>query len=219
MIRTILENRQATLFFWYLIILLAAILGQDILLEPFGAEAFGMTVQATTRITSLWGGCVLLSILVAGALEGRSDKRTLAKFGGGSALIGFIIIAASGVMLSQSVFYLGIVLLGIGTGLSTVSNLSLMLDMTMTGKIGLFIGAWGMANAVSRLVGTVLGGAVRDLIAQITQSPVLAYQVVFGIEAAFLAVSLLMLGRINVRAFHQKEDNLSLIERAATAAD
>ena len=55
MIRPILNNRQATLFFLYLLILLAAILGQDILLEPFGGEAFGMTVQETTRITSIWG--------------------------------------------------------------------------------------------------------------------------------------------------------------------
>jgi BCD family chlorophyll transporter-like MFS transporter len=76
--RTILENRQAKTFFWYLIILLAAILGQDILLEPFGGEAFGMSVKATTRITSIWGTCVLVSLLAAGLLEGRVSKRSVA---------------------------------------------------------------------------------------------------------------------------------------------
>ncbi len=55
-------------------ILLAAILGQDILLEPFGGEAFGMSVRATTRITSLWGVCVLVALLVAGVLEGQDWK-------------------------------------------------------------------------------------------------------------------------------------------------
>ena len=59
------ENPQVTRFFWYLILMLAAILGQDILLEPFGAEAFGMPVSETTRLTSIWGGCVLLALLVA----------------------------------------------------------------------------------------------------------------------------------------------------------
>jgi BCD family chlorophyll transporter-like MFS transporter len=217
--RAVMENRQAALFFWYLIILLAAILGQDILLEPFGAEAFAMSVQTTTRITSIWGGCVLLAIVIAGFLEGRISKIRVAKIGGWSALIGFIMIGVSGAILSKGVFYGGVVLLGIGTGLSTVSNLSLMLDMTVAGNVGLFIGAWGMANAISRLIGTVLGGAARDIFAQHTQNPVLAYMVVFFIEAAMLALSLWLLGRIDVNAFHKGAKTPSVVERAALAAD
>ena len=217
--RGVMENRQAALFFWYLIILLAAILGQDILLEPFGAEAFGMSVQATTRITSIWGGCFLLSLVAAGLLEGRVLKLHLAKFGGWSALLGFVIIVLSGALAHLGVFYAGVILLGLGTGLSTVSNLSLMLDMTVEGKVGLFIGAWGMANALSRLIGNVMGGGVRDLLTRLTQDPVAAYMVVFAIEALFLGVSLWMLGRINVTAFHRQADGLSVVERAAMAAD
>jgi BCD family chlorophyll transporter-like MFS transporter len=95
MIGAILENRQATLFFWYLTILLAAILGQDILLEPFGAEAFGLSVQATTRITSLWGGCVLIALLLAGWLESRVGKRRVPA-GARSALLGSFLIMVSG---------------------------------------------------------------------------------------------------------------------------
>src|SRR3990172_3954319 len=41
------ENPQASLFFVYLVLLLIALLGQDILLEPFGAQAFGMPVTET----------------------------------------------------------------------------------------------------------------------------------------------------------------------------
>lgn len=66
MTAAITANPTARVFFLYLLLLLAAILGQDVLLEPFGAEAFGMTVTQTTRITSLWGTFVLLAILVAG---------------------------------------------------------------------------------------------------------------------------------------------------------
>jgi BCD family chlorophyll transporter-like MFS transporter len=220
LLSAILENRQATLFFWYLTILLAAILGQDILLEPFGGEAFGLTVQQTTRITSLWGVCVLAALLAAGAMEGRLPKRRVAAFGGWGALTGFVLIALSGVLSSSSVFYTGVVLLGIGTGLSTVSNLSLMLDMTTADQVGLFIGAWGMANALSRLIGSVLGGAVRDLVARLTQQPVTSYVVVFGIMALIMLISLVMLRRINVKAFQQQaEAGLTLVERAAMAGD
>src|SRR3990170_3867571 len=161
LLATVLNNRQATLFFVYLVILLAALLGQDILLEPFGGEAFGMSVKTTTRITSIWGVCVLLTLLVAGALETRVNKRVVAAWGGWVALLGFGMISLSGVIVNQGLFYFGVVMLGLGTGLATVSNLSLMLDMTTAGNVGLFIGAWGMANAISRLLGSVLGGAVR----------------------------------------------------------
>jgi BCD family chlorophyll transporter-like MFS transporter len=219
MFTVILENRQATLFFWYLTILLAAILGQDILLEPFGGEAFGMSVQQTTRITSIWGVCVLAALLVAGALEGRVKKRRMAQAGAWGALLGFALIALSGIMVSSGVFYGGVVLLGIGTGLATVSNLSLMLDMTTARNVGLFIGAWGMSNAVSRLVGTVLGGAVRDLVNQVAQNPISGYVVVFIIEAIMLGASLLMLRRIDVAAFQGAAEEPSLVERAAIASE
>jgi BCD family chlorophyll transporter-like MFS transporter len=218
--RAVLANRQATFFFLYLVILLAALLGQDILLEPFGGEAFGLSVKETTRITSIWGGCVLVALLVAGALESRAPKRTVARFGGWAALFGFGLIAVSGILLSQRVFYTGVVLLGTGTGLSTVANLSLMLDMTTADQVGLFIGAWGMANAISRLIGSILGGAVRDLVTRTTQDSVIGYVVVFGIEASLLFISLLMLRNIDVSAFRkQSVEEPSLIERAAMAGE
>jgi BCD family chlorophyll transporter-like MFS transporter len=61
MTSAITANPVARVFFIYLLLLLAAILGQDVLLEPFGAEAFGMTVTQTTRITSIWGTFVFFS--------------------------------------------------------------------------------------------------------------------------------------------------------------
>jgi len=220
MLGTIMENRQVTLFFIYLVILLAAILGQDILLEPFAGEAFGMTVGQAARITSIWGVCVLVALLVAGVLETRFSKKVVAAWGGWSALIGFVLIATSGVLASLGVFYTGVVLLGIGTGLATVANLSLMLDMTVAGKVGLFIGAWGMANAASRLIGSVLGGVVRDVMTSLLDDLVLGYVVVFVIEVIMLLGSLILLRYIDVGRFRQQmKEEPSLIERAALASD
>jgi BCD family chlorophyll transporter-like MFS transporter len=214
-------NPQAKIFFVYLLILLAAILGQDILLEPYGAEAFGLTVDQTTRITSIWGVSFLLSLATAGALEGRVSKFTVSKIGAWGGMIAFPIIIVSGLMTSTSVFYVGVVLLGLATGLSTVSNLSLMLDMTTAANVGLFIGAWGMSNAFSRLTGNVLGGVVRDSVTQIAQSPATGYQVVFFIETLMLFVSLILLSKIDVTAFQQQaqSEELSFVERAALAGD
>jgi len=211
----ITSNPAAKLFFIYLWLLLAAILGQDILLEPFGAQAFGMSVRETTRITSLWGVFVLGAILLAGALEGRVTRRKIAQTGNIGALLGFLVILASGWVGSLSIFYSGVALLGAGTGLSTVGNLSLMFDLTVPEKVGLFIGAWGLSNALSRLSGSVLGGIVRDVVTGATGNPLSGYMVVFGIEAALLLIAILMLSRIDVASFRTQAEATSVFERAA----
>ncbi len=219
MMSAILDNPVAKLFFIYLLLLLAALLGQDVLLEPFGAEAFGMSVTETTRITSLWGTFVLVAIIIAGVLEGRISKRIVAQAGNLGALAGFIVIVVSGFSRSLSIFYTGVTLLGIGTGLSTVANLSLMFDLTVAGNVGLYIGAWGFSNALSRLTGSLLGGIVRDGVTQATGQALSGYMVVFGIEASMLAAAAVMLSRIDVSAFKQKAVEPAFVEKVALAAE
>jgi BCD family chlorophyll transporter-like MFS transporter len=212
-------NSQARLFFWYLIVLLAALLGQDILLEPFAAEAFGMSVRETTQITSFWGIFVMLALILTGWLESRYPKHQIAFWGGWGAFLGFGLITFSGFIQSQAWFFTGVLFLGVGTGISTVSNLSLMLDMTMAGQVGQFIGAWGMANAISRLVGSVLGGAGRDVLARLTKDAIFGYTMVFGMMAVFMLISLVLLRKISVQEFQKNSDQQSVIERAAIAGD
>jgi BCD family chlorophyll transporter-like MFS transporter len=163
----------------------------------------------------LWGVFVLAAILLAGALEGRIPRRRMAQTGNIGALLGFLVIMASGGMGSLSIFYTGVALLGIGTGLSTVANLSLMFDLTVPEKVGLFIGAWGLSNALSRLTGSVLGGVVRDVVTQVTGVPLSGYMVVFGIEAGLMVVAILMLSRIDVASFRRQAEAPSVFERAA----
>jgi len=219
MARAILGKSQPRLFFFYLVILLAALLGQDILLEPFAAEAFNLSVRQTTQITSFWGVFVMMALLITGWIERKLPKRQIAYWGGWVAFLGFSLITISGIYRNQTLFYVGVLFLGFGTGVSTVSNLSLMLDMTVAGKVGMFIGAWGMANAFSRFIGSVLGGIGRDLIANLTGNPVIGYVVVFGVMAAFMLISIYMLLRVDVDTFKDQGVNPSVIERAAIAAD
>jgi BCD family chlorophyll transporter-like MFS transporter len=215
LLQTVTNNRQATLFFCYLTLLLAAILAQDVLLEPFAAEAFGMPVRATTLITVIWGTCFLIALLAASALVRRWDKRSVARWGAWGALSGFVLIGLSGLLASRGIFYGGVLLLGLGTGLSTVTNLSLMLDMTTAGNVGLFIGAWGIADALARSVGSIMGGVIRDVFTQLSHNPVTGYVVVFGIEAILLFVSLRLLRRIDVGTFLEQADRQTVTERAA----
>ena len=219
----ITENPVARIFFVYLLLLLAAILGQDVLLEPFGAQAFGMSLAQTSRIISISSGFTLIAFIVAAViewlLEGRVKKKYIAQSGNLGALFGFLIIMISGLTASQTVFYIGITLLGFGTGISTIANLSLMFDLTVPEKVGLYIGAWGFSNGLSRLIGLLMAGLVADLATKLTGNALSGYLVVFGIEALMMFIAAIMLYRIDVGAFQKKAHEPSFTERVAVVAD
>jgi BCD family chlorophyll transporter-like MFS transporter len=220
MYEVIASNQAAKTFFVYLLLLLVGILGQNILLEPFAGQAFGLGVgQTTSRVNEIWGTFVLLSIIVAGLLEGRVSKRIVAQVGNIGSLIGFIIIVVSGVIANKEVFYIGITVLGLGTGLCTVANLSLMFDFTVPGLVGLYIGAWGFSNALSRLTGNLLAGVVFDVLKRATGSALTGYLVVFVIEGVLLFIAAIMLSRIDVNAFQKQAHEPSFVDKVALAAE
>jgi BCD family chlorophyll transporter-like MFS transporter len=219
MTSAITENPVAKIFFVYLFLLLAAILSQDVLLEPFGAQAFGMTLEQTSRIVSITSSFTLIAFIIAGFLDGRVKKKYVAQSGNLAALFGFIIIVISGLTANTGIFYVGITLLGFGTGISTIANLSLMFDLTVPEKVGLYIGAWGFSNGLSRLVGLLMAGVIADVATQITGDALHGYLVVFGIEALMLFIAAIMLYRIDVGAFQKKAHDPEFMEKVALAAE
>lgn len=217
-LRAVLGNAQARRFFVYLILMLAAILGQDILLEPYGAQAFGMTVAQTTQLTATWGGATLIALLLQGLVLSRwLSKKTGAVLGALLATAGLLLIAGSGLLSMQALFVPGVFTLGFGTGIATSTNLGLMLDMTTPEQVGLFIGAWGLADALARGAGMLLGGVLRDLVTAATGNGSSGYIAVFLIEAMMLACSLLLLRAIDVRSFRSQQPTLT--ELVALAGD
>lgn len=223
MTSAITANPMAKIFFVYLLFLLAAILGQDVLLEPFGAQAFGMTLAETSLIVTRSSSFTLLAFIIAALiewlLEGRVHKKYVAQAGNLAALMGFVIIVISGVMGNQSIFKAGIYLLGFGTGIATISNFSLMFDLTVPEKVGLYIGAWGFSNGLSRLVGLLMAGVVADTATKLTGNAMTGYLVVFSIEALMLFIAVVMLYRIDVNAFQKKAHEPSFVEKVALAAE
>lgn len=219
MYTVITANPVARAFFIYLLLLLAAILGQDVLLEPFGAQAFGMSIAETSRIVSYSQLLTLIAFFVAGFMEGRVEKKKIAQMGNIGAIVGFLLIVVSGMTRSLGIFYIGIMSLGFGTGIATVANLSLMYNLTVREEVGLYIGAWGFSNGLSRLVGLLMAGIVADLATQLTGNLLSGYLLVFGLEALMLFIAAIMLQRIDVSAFQKKAQDPSFVEKVALAAE
>jgi len=156
---------------------------------------------------------IITAIISSRALEPYSDAQLIYVF----RTAGLLVIAASGLLDLQALFVPGVAALGFGTGIATAANLALMLDMTTSEQVGLFIGAWGLADALARGAGMLLGGVVRDLVSAATGNASSGYITVFLIEAIMLAGSLLLLRAIDVSAFRARQPTLT--ELVALAGD
>ena len=152
-------------------------------------------------------------------MEGRVAKKTIAQWGNIFAILGFLLIVVSGVTRSLGIFYPGIMLLGFGTGIATVANLSLMYNLTVQAEVGLYIGAWGFSNGLSRLVGLLMAGVVADVATNILGNALSGYLIVFSLEALMLFIAAIMLSRIDVQAFRRKVDEPSFVEKVAVASE
>lgn len=201
--RLLAHNPVAQRFFAYLLLVLISIHAQDVLLEPFGAEALAMSVSTTSRLTSIWGAGVFITLIGSLPLIRRWGKKRCANLGAAVAAVAFTLIAATGLAGVPSLFLASIFLLGLGGGMMTVSNLSFMLDMTVPQAAGLYIGAWGVANFAGQAVGNVASGLIRDLVQAVTGSGILGYVVVFGMEVVGLLLAIWLLGTISVDEFRR----------------
>jgi BCD family chlorophyll transporter-like MFS transporter len=92
--------------------------------------------------------------------------------------------------------------------------------MTVPGQVGVFVGAWGMADALARLLGTVLSGVVRDSVtALLSGEKLLGYVVVFLLQSLAMLLSLAMLPRLSVARFQEQAANPSPTEVMGLAGE
>jgi BCD family chlorophyll transporter-like MFS transporter len=206
-------------FFIYLVLMLASILGQDVLLEPFAAKAFDMSVKETTQLNAIWGTATLSAMLLYGFVLNRFLARKQgAQLGLVLAAGGLLTIATSGLLSMKTPFLIGLATLGLGTGIATSSNLALMLGMTPEGQTGMYMGAWGIADALSCALGNFLSGFGRDAITHWLGHPLMGYVSVFFAQALLLSVSLWLLQQISEAGIDEKK-KFNLTKSIALAAE
>lgn len=208
-LKVLTANRQTGIFFAFLIALTLSLFMQEPVLEPFGGQVFDLSVGETSMFNSLWGIGTLIGISSGGAfLIPRFGKRSIVIWGCLGCAICFCSFIVAGAL--QSVVLLEIALVGFGlmAGLATAGSINLMLDLTAAATAGTFIGAWGLAQAMSRGLAVVAGGSVFDLGRLIfANNLVAAYGVVFAIQAIGMLVAISLLQRVNVEEFQASTTN------------
>ncbi len=197
------QNPVALRFFLYLLIILISIHAQDILLEPYGAEVMNMGVSATSRLVSYWGAGFLVTMLVSILLVRRWGERRVAALGTWMATAAFVLICGAGFVQHVPAFAGSVVLLGMGSGFMTQSNLVLMLRMTVPQARATYIGTWSAANFMGQAL-IVLPVWLGEALGALAQSAWLGYAAVFLLEAAGLWMALILLRTLRVEDFRAR---------------
>ena len=187
---------QKTLMGLFTIIFIAtmAFATHDVLLEPYGGEVLGMSVSATMGLTALWGMMTIAGVVSAGFLLWL--KRTPAFLIGlgcvvGLSGFGLISFASQGVLIE--LFRMGVGLISLGRGLFLVGSVVLVMSLTDINHAGLFLGVWGIVQAMAQGFGLIGGSLARDLIYQVTGNVVTGYTAVYLTSLALLAFVILLL--------------------------
>ncbi len=169
----------------------------DVLLEPYGGQALGLSVASTTKLTALFATGTLMGFAYASwDLDKGGIPARISQIGTVLGIAGFVGIIASSVGAGISLFLAGTFLTGLGAGMFGHATLTATLRATDKNRIGLALGAWGAVQATSAGIGIALAGIVRDLVVGLNGSggtpAETPYNVVFSIEILCLALAFLV---------------------------
>lgn len=200
------DNPQTRGFFAFIFIAIFGIFLQDNILEVFGAEVFDMTVAETTKFQPMWGGGVLLGMVVMGIISVKTSlsKKKIAITGCFGIAVGMFVLATSAVLMQPTWIKPTLFCMGIFTGFFNVGALAMMMDMTIEGATGLYMGLWGVAQAFGTGFSSVGAGVLHTtLIETGVLTPKLAYGGIFLLEAVGMVVAAGVLYHISVRRFKE----------------
>jgi BCD family chlorophyll transporter-like MFS transporter len=198
--------RRFTIFVFVSMLAFSA---QELILEPFAGLVFGYAPGASTSLSGVQHGGVLVGMLAA-ALAGRRWRgRTFGSLRAwtmGGCLVSAL--ALGGLALSALVgpawpFKLNVWVTGVANGAFSIAAIGSMMRLAtqgQSGREGMRMGLWGAAQASAFAVGGVVGTGAVDLARALIAAPAPAYAAVFAFEAVLFVVSARLAGGVEQRA-------------------
>ncbi len=204
------QEPVARRFTVFVFVSMLAYSAQDLILEPFAGTVFGYSPGASTQLSGIQHGGVLLGMLLvagAGALAARVETlRWLGSLRGWTiggciasamALLGLVAAGVSGhgEALKTTVFALGA-----ANGAFSIGAIGSMMRLANEGqdaREGVRMGLWGAAQAIAFGLGGLVGTGASDLAGHLIAAPGTAYAFVFALEALAFVASALLAWRIS----------------------
>jgi BCD family chlorophyll transporter-like MFS transporter len=209
-LRLLTISQQTRFFFAFLFGGIFFLFVQQMALEPFGGDVFGLSVKETTFFNAYQMVGVLLGMgMTGGWLARRLGKKAATGLGAVVSAIAFALLAMASIGSYLPLVKPGIFIMGLGMGIFTVGGLALMMDLTVKEQVGLFMGAWTLAQALANGLASVGGGILHDVGLVFLGSETGAYALVFLVEAGGLLGIIALLLQVDVTMFRTEVAKLS----------
>ncbi len=223
-LRTIWSDRRTRLFFLFLALGTLASWSHEAILEPFGADVFGLNMDVTTRFNSYWQTATVVVLVIGGILWRKRPPEAQQRITSIGLLImalGLALLVSAALMGQRHLLEIALLVFGGGFGVYTYGGVSLMAVMSPDRHAGVYLGLWTICNLLFKGLGTFIGGALRDLfLLQMNLTPGLSYGVVFLLQAAGLAIAALLLARIDILGFARDTGrHVPVVEAQVAVAD
>ncbi|WP_144185351.1 BCD family MFS transporter [Elioraea rosea] len=196
-------EQDARRFTVFVFLSMLAYSAQDLILEPFAGQVFGMTLGETTRLASMQHGGVLAGMVVialvgsfaSGTRLGNMRAWTVGGCLAAAVAVSMLIVAGQvgpGWPLGPSYF-----LLGLANGAfaaAAIASMMLMVGKGRERREGVRMGLWGAAQAIAFGLGSLAGAMALDGARMAFADEATAYGAVFVADAIlFIAAALLAL--------------------------
>jgi BCD family chlorophyll transporter-like MFS transporter len=184
---------QARRFTVFVFISMLAYSAQDLILEPFAGVIFGFTPGASTQLSSVQHGGVLLGMILvavagsAGAAGGLGSLRGWMMGGCIASAAAVSGLALAGLVGPAWPLRANVFVLGAANGAFSIAAIGCMMSLAGAGREsreGIRMGLWGAAQAVAFGLGGLVGTAANDLSRYFFGATGIAYAAVFAAEAA-----------------------------------
>lgn len=182
----------------------AAFSMQDVLLEPYGGEILNLSVSATTQLTAIFAAGTLAGFAIAARrLMHGGEPHRLAGFGALIGVFAFAAVIFADPLASPLLFRIGAGLIGLGGGLFSVCTMTAAMAIAKDHDSGIALGAWGAVQASAAGGAIAFGGALRDIVGELSVSGALGpafstsatgYSAVYHIEILLLFATLAAIG-------------------------
>jgi MFS transporter, BCD family, chlorophyll transporter len=182
------DARQFTIFVFVSMLAYSA---QDLILEPFAGEIFRYTPGASTKLSGVQHGGVLVGMIlvaITGSLlppQWRLPLKTWTVIGCSASAASLGLIALSGAVKLPVSFSALVFLLGLSNGtfaIAAIGSMMMLASAGGTGREGVRMGLWGAAQAIAFGSGGLIGAASVDVMRLISPTASGAYATVFLVE-------------------------------------
>jgi len=177
---------------------------QDILLEPFGGQIFGLAVGQTTLLMAILAGGMLIGFMLSEQLLNQKiEPLKVSSIGLLFGIISFGVVVFSPLAGAVGLFRSGCFGVGIGAGLFAVGTLTATMGLGNAAMSGILLGTWGGVQATCAGLSIAFSGATRDLLSKAAmagtfglelKNPATGYIAVFILEIALLFATLMIVG-------------------------